>query len=85
VKVLLRLLPEDDLQQRIRAKCALQAMAGGRIQSLVAVILFFYGVFRLDRGGFAFLMLVLWIGHLSLFLTIRLGFNRRFADPSMTR
>ena len=83
--MLLRLLPEDDLKQRIRAKRALQAMASGGIQSLVAVILFLYGVFRLGLGGFALLMLFLWIGHLSLFLAIRLGFNKRFADPSMTR
>lgn len=85
VIVPLRLLPEDDLKQRVRAKRALQAIAGGGIQSLVSVILFFAGGFRLECIGFTLLMVALWVGHLSIFLLIRLGFNKRLTDPSMTR
>ncbi|XPS85436.1 response regulator modulated diguanylate cyclase (GGDEF domain) [Desulfosarcina variabilis str. Montpellier] len=85
VIVLLRLLPKYDLKQRIRAKRALQAMAGAGIQSLVSILLFFAGAFRLELQGFALLMLFLWLSHISLYLAIRLGFNKRFADPSMTR
>ena len=79
------LIPIDDRKQAIRTKRALQAIAGGGIQSFVSVILFFAGGFRLDLIGFTLLMLILWLGHLSLYLAIRLGFNKRFADPSMTR
>ncbi len=79
------LIPKKDVKQRIRTKRALQAIYGGAIQSLVAVILFLSGGFRIDRVGFLFLMLFLWVGHASIFLVIRLGLNKRLADPSMTR
>ena len=60
-------------------------MAGGGIQSLVSVVLFLAGGFRLDLAGFTLLMLFLWSGHLLLFFVIRLGINQRLADLSMTR
>lgn len=31
------------------------------------------------------LMVAFWAGHISFYLAIRVGLNRRFADPSMTR
>ena len=79
-----KLIPED-IKQQIRVKRALQAVGGGVSQSLVSVILFFSGGFRIEFQGFMRLMIFLWAGHLSLLLLIRLGINRRFSDPSMTR
>jgi len=38
-----KLIPEDDVKQRIRMKRTLQALGGGASQSLVSVILFFSG------------------------------------------
>ncbi len=79
------LLPKDDAKQRIRAQRTLQAIGGGVSQTLVSIILFMVGGFRLELQGFLLLMLILWIGHLSFFFIIRLGINLRFYDPSMTR
>lgn len=80
-----KLIPKDDLKQQIRVKRALQALGGGVSQSLVSVILFFSGGFRIEFQGFVLLMTFLWAGHLTLLLFIRSGINRRFSDPSMTR
>ncbi|BBO77625.1 hypothetical protein DSCW_50420 [Desulfosarcina widdelii] len=80
-----KLIPKDDVKQRIRMKRALQALGGGASQSLVSVILFFSGGFRLEFQEFAFLMIFLWVGHLTIPVLIRLGVNRRLSDPSMTR
>jgi len=80
-----KLIPKDDVKQRIRMKRALQALGGGASQSLVAVILFFSGGFRLEGQEFILLLAFLWVGHLTIPVMIRLGFNQRFSDPSMTR
>ncbi|WP_319523414.1 GGDEF domain-containing protein [uncultured Desulfosarcina sp.] len=80
-----KLMPKDDVKQRIRMKRALQALGGAASQSLVSVILFFSGGFRLDLQGFILLMIFLWVGHLTIPILIRLDINRRFSDPSMTR
>ena len=80
-----KLIPEDDVKQQIRMKRALQAVGGGVSQTVVSVILFFSGGFRIEWQGFICLMLFLWTGHVALLLLIRLGINRRLSDPSMTR
>ncbi len=71
--------------QQLRAKRVLQAIGGAVIQSIVALIVFLAGGFRLEITGFTILMAALWTGHISFYLAIRIGLNRQFADPSMTR
>lgn len=78
------LIPVDDRKQRLRTIRTLQAMGAALIQSLVALSLFFGGGFRLSATGFSLLMVGFWVGHISFYLLIRSGLNRRFNDPSMT-
>jgi diguanylate cyclase (GGDEF)-like protein len=78
-------LSKLDTKQQLRAKRVLQAIGGAVIQSMVALIVFLAGGFRLETSGFTMLMIVFWTGHITFYVVIRVGFNRRFADPSMTR
>lgn len=71
--------------QQLRAKRVLQAIGGAGIQSMVALIVFLANGFRLEISGFTMLMAALWTGHITFYVAIRVGFNRRFADPSLTR
>lgn len=78
-------IPELDSKQQLRVKRVLQAMGGGAIQSIVALIVFFADGFRLETSGFTILMAALWTGHMTIYLAIRTGLSLRFTDPSMTR
>ena len=80
----MKLLPDDDTKQRLRVIRILQAIGGGLIQSIAALILFFAGGFRLSAMDFLILMGSLWVGNVAFYLLIRSGVNQRFSDPSMT-
>jgi diguanylate cyclase (GGDEF)-like protein len=77
--------PKLDPDQQLRLKRVLQAIGGAVIQSMVALIVFLAGGFRLEFSGFTMLMVSFWSGHIAFYLVIRVGLNRQFADPSMTR
>lgn len=79
------LIPAQDRKQQLRTMRTLQAIGGGLIQSLVALFIFLAGGFSLSGGGFAVLLIGLWVGHAVFYLLIRLGYNQRFGDPSMTQ
>ena len=79
------LVPDGDKRQRLRIQRTVQAIGGALMQSLIALFIFFADGFRLSATVFALLMTGLWLGHLTFYLMIRQGFNRRFADPSMTQ
>lgn len=79
------LLSGLDAKQQLRLVRYIQALGSGVIQSVMAVFIFMAGGFRLEASGFALMMAILWAGHLTPFVLIRRGVNRRFADPSMTR
>ena len=80
-----KLMPKDDVKQRIRMKRALQALGGG-CEPVAGICYFvFFRGFRLDLQGFILLMIFLWVGHLTIPILIRLDINRHFSDPSMTR
>ncbi|MGD9007840.1 MAG: GGDEF domain-containing protein [Desulfobacteraceae bacterium] len=74
-----------DPKQQLRLKRVLQAIGGGVIQSMVALIVFVAGGFRLEISGFTMLMVALWTGHITFYFIISAGLNLRFADPAMTR
>jgi diguanylate cyclase (GGDEF)-like protein len=78
------LVPNDDWKQKLRTTRIIQALGEGVMQTFVSILLFIEGGFRLELTGFAILMISLWVGHLTLYLVIRLGLNQRFSDPSMT-
>ena len=80
-----KLLPQDDVKQRVRTKRVLQAIGGALSQTLISIILFLADGFRFNHKGFLLLLAFLWAGHLTFFLVIRSGVNRRFSDPSMAR
>lgn len=79
------LIPKLDPAQQLRVRRVLQAIGGGVIQSMVALIVFLADGFRLETSGFTMLMVAFWTGNITFYLAIRVGLNRRFADPSMTR
>lgn len=79
------LIPKPVNSQQLRLRRVLQAIGGAVIQSMVALIVFLAGGFRLEISGFTMLMIVFWTGHITFYVAIRVGFNRRFADPSLTR
>ncbi|WP_022663795.1 GGDEF domain-containing protein [Desulfospira joergensenii] len=81
----LKLIPDGDKKQQLRVNRILQAIGSALLQSIVAVILFFAGGFRLSGIDFLALLASLWVGHIVFYLLIRTGFNRRFSDPSLTQ
>lgn len=81
----IKLMTDGDKNQQLRVIRILQALGSALIQSTVAWILFFAGGFRLSGIGFTILMGGLWVGHISFYLLIRSGFNKRFSDPSLTQ
>jgi len=81
----LRRISDGDRKQQLRATRTRQGLGSGLIQSIIAVILFWGGGFRLSGSGFLALMTSLWMGNAVFYLLIRSGFNRRFSDPSLTQ
>ena len=82
---MIKLLPDNDKQQRVRTLRLLQAMGGGVIQAIAALLLFLAGGFRLSTSGFVLLMGVLWTIHMAFYSVVRSGLSRRFSDPSLTQ
>lgn len=79
------LIPDDDRKQQLRTIRLLQANGGGLILTIVALLAFFAGGFRLSATGFSFLLGGFWAGNIIFYLIVRTGLNRRFNDPSMTQ
>ena len=78
-------IPKLDPKQQLRLRRVLQAIGGAVIQSMAALIVFLSNGFRLEISGFTMLMVAFWTGHITFYVAIRVGLNRQFADPSLTR
>jgi len=78
------IIPKDDPRQALRIRRTLMAMGMAGIYLVTCCAIYYRGFFRLSFTGFIILSGPLWIGHFSIFTIIRSGFNKRFADPSLT-
>jgi len=78
------IIPKDDPRQSLRIQRTLLAMGMAGIYFVTCCAMYYRGLFRLSFTGFIILSMALWIGHFSIFTIIRSGFNKRFADPSLT-
>ncbi len=78
------IIPKDDHKQKLRVRRGLYALMGGFFHTLFCILLLVEGVFRITTTEFVFLFSGFWVVHVSLFLCLRLGINKKFKDPSLT-
>jgi two-component system cell cycle sensor histidine kinase/response regulator CckA len=78
------IIPKDDPDQALRIRRMLLAMVMAVIHLVISWGMYYQGLFRLSLSGFVLFFMALWIGHFSIFTIVRTGFNKRFADPSLT-
>ena len=78
------LIPRDDPAQSIRMRRTLLAFAGGLLHISFCTILYFLGYFRNSLPHLIFLATILLGGGAMFVFRIRIGWNKRFRDPSLT-
>lgn len=76
--------PQGDFKQHIRVRRTLIGIMGALVHTLACYLLYKEGWFRTTPEEFAILWICIWTVHLSFFMVIRLGYNKRFKEPSLT-
>ncbi|MBW1781827.1 MAG: PAS domain S-box protein [Deltaproteobacteria bacterium] len=78
------IIPRDDPRQALRIRRSLLALSMAGIHLVMCCAMYYQGLFRLSFTGFVIFTIALWTGHFSILTVLRTGFNKRFADPSLT-
>lgn len=78
------LLPNVDKKQSIRLRRLLYAFYGGLIHTIVCLLLWVDNVFRVSGQELALLFSTVWLVNICFYFFIRIGWNLRFSDPSLT-
>jgi diguanylate cyclase (GGDEF)-like protein len=79
-----RFLVSEDRRQNIRMLRHLAAMMSFLLFTLCTIFFFYNDMFSVDKNTFDAILAFFWTGVFTFTILIRSGFNKRYADPSLT-